>query len=286
LSQCQAAYQEAAADAKAFADKGRELQQELAAARKSMKDQDLQADQLRGRWLALLDFAGDSSQQQHVALSQKCDEWIAANPMDGAALLARCISQFWLGNGEVQNEIKPLADKKWDSQGVAAALRGLMRCCRGDAAGAKADFDRAIRAAPREPKVYLCRGLSHCRETRWNEAAADFEKAAQLDAHSALPHRLLSLLYASSSGAMSAAKALHHAQQAQQLAGPDDWTVLDSLAAAFAASGQYEDAIKTIQQAAESAPNEKRQQCLDRQALYAKRQPLRIEWLKVSEIPQ
>jgi Flp pilus assembly protein TadD len=126
--------------------------------------------------------------------------------------------------------------------------------------------------------VYVCRGLAHSRQQEYGEAAADFQKAAELQADSALPHRLLGLLFASRTGVNFADRALEHANKSCQLAEAGDWAVLDSLAAAQAAAGQFEQAAETIQKAADLAIAEKRQQCLDRKQLYLQREKLQPSW--------
>ncbi|MGJ5180610.1 J domain-containing protein [Bradyrhizobium oligotrophicum] len=59
--------------------------------------------------------------------------------------------------------------------------RGLERSRQGDLDGAIADFDEAIRLAPRIADIYRYRAKDLGRRGRWDRAVADYERAIRLD---------------------------------------------------------------------------------------------------------
>ncbi|MHC5021304.1 MAG: tetratricopeptide repeat protein, partial [Planctomycetota bacterium] len=80
--------------------------------------------------------------------------------------------------------------------GFVLSRRGVLSAGRGDAAGARADYDRAIARAPGLPQAYLNRGNSLV-DADWQAALRDFDRAIELFAGYPLAHyaraRVLSL---------------------------------------------------------------------------------------------
>ena len=72
-------------------------------------------------------------------------------------------------------------------------------------------------------------------------------------------------------------KAILAAQRACQLAGERSWFCLDTLAAAFAETGQFEDALVTQQRACRLAPLKHRAACDGRLSLYQAGRAFRLD---------
>lgn len=229
-------------------------------------------------WLEQTDFTDRMSRFEQEALCAQCDEWLKQNPTDTTALIARaalrhCLKQTneALADAELAGDAPP-----GEMRAVALALRAALLVAKQNDADALREFARAIKERPCAT-VYLLRGLAHRHLERYGAAEADFKAAARADRDHIEPDRLLALLYAASPRMADSKKALHHANKACEAVDPDDWAVLDALAAAQAEAGDFEDACTTIQKAAQLALGDKQEQCLARLKLYQLRQPLRLE---------
>jgi len=143
---------------------------------------------------------------------------------------------------------------------VALNNRGVAREQSGDPAGAEKDFTAAIAIDPKLPDSYANRGNVLRGRGKYEQAIADFEKAVRLDPRNAAAHNNLAWLratcpdekYRDGNAAVEAAK---QACELSDWKNPD-W--LDSLAAAYAEAGEFEEAVKTQTSAIELAPEAQR----------------------------
>ena len=146
-------------------------------------------------------------------------------------------------------------------------------------------YDEAIKSQPNYADAYYNRGNSLFAEGRINEAMADWEKTLQIrpddaDAHTCLgnallrrgsvkeavaqyenaialapedPHSRINMAWvlatASDASIRDGIKAVEFAQQAMELSGGNDPKFLRTLAAAYAESGRFSEAITTARQA-------------------------------------
>jgi tetratricopeptide (TPR) repeat protein len=126
----------------------------------------------------------------------------------------------------------------------------------GDFAHAAADINRAIQLAPRDPDALTQRGNLSAEQGNFEQAQEDFRRAIASDSNWADAHRSLAWLYATCPDRRfrNAELALPSAHRAAQLASPDDYQVLDTLAAAYACGGQFDEAVKLQQKALVAAP--------------------------------
>jgi Flp pilus assembly protein TadD len=133
---------------------------------------------------------------------------------------------------------------------LGVALLGLDR-----PADALPLLERAAALRPRDPSMRTSLGVALQRSGRPAAAVREFSEALRLDAGSLHARNNLAWLLAVSADAelRDPDRALLLAQEARDAAGPDDAHVLDTLAAALAASGRFEDAARTAEQAAEQA---------------------------------
>jgi tetratricopeptide (TPR) repeat protein len=129
--------------------------------------------------------------------------------------------------------------------------RGNVLLTQGRIAEAIADLETAIQIQPEHADAHTCLGNALLREGAVGEAIAHYDKALALapqDPHSR--NNLAWLLATSSEGSVrSGARAVELAQQAVQLSGGRDPHFRRTLAAAYAESGQFSQAVSAAQQA-------------------------------------
>jgi len=159
----------------------------------------------------------------------------------------------------------------------AAIFRGrayaLQRLGRFD--DALSDMNRSIELAPNEANAYAERGNLAAEQGVFDQALSDFRRALSIDPNGAEANRSLAWLLATCSDPqiLDAEQSLSAAERARKLAPPDDYLILDTLAAALASAGRYRDAVPILQQALAAAPPEYREPLKQRLALYEKGEP-------------
>lgn len=126
----------------------------------------------------------------------------------------------------------------------------------GDYARARSDLDRAIEIAPEFPNAFTQRGNLAAEQGDFEQALADFQRALEIDANGAEAHRCLAWLYATCSDERfrDPERALAEAQQAAEHSSSSDYHLIETLAAAYAATGQFDEAAELQQQAISAAP--------------------------------
>ena len=132
---------------------------------------------------------------------------------------------------------------------------GSARLMLGNREEAVGHFRETLKYAPNDPAVYssLARALANGGE--FEEAATHYEQALELAPD--LPIALVGLAWIRATspyeGLRQANQALALAQRAVARVGNDHPEVLDTLAAAYAASGRFDDAVSTARRASEAA---------------------------------
>jgi tetratricopeptide (TPR) repeat protein len=139
------------------------------------------------------------------------------------------------------------------------------------------DYSLAIRFEPKNAAAYTNRGDAHCDRGSYAQAAKDYQMAMKLDPRLGRAWQSAAWLMATCPQKQfrNARLALEAAEKAIELDGSDDHLYLETLAAAQANAGKFEQAKQTIIKVIEMAPideTERYQACL---ALYEKNQPYR-----------
>lgn len=149
---------------------------------------------------------------------------------------------------------------------------------------AAADFTAALKADATNAAAYTNRGDLFADLGYYERALNDYKLAIQHDPQLARAYQSAAWLLATCPDEKfrSAKTALESAQRAIQLDGSGDHRFLDTLAAALANAGQFDEARKTISLALQSAPPETASLYKTRVELYARNQPLRA---KARELP-
>jgi tetratricopeptide (TPR) repeat protein len=126
----------------------------------------------------------------------------------------------------------------------------------GDFARASSDITQAIQLKPDVPEGFTERGNLQAEQGHFAEALEDFRRAIEIDAKNADAHRTLAWLHATCSDRRyrDPKRALDLANNAASLSSPDDYLILDTLAAAKACAGQYDEAVELEKKALATAP--------------------------------
>src|SRR4029079_233763 len=98
---------------------------------------------------------------------------------------------------------------------------------------ASSDIARAIQLEPNKPDAYTERGNLQAAQSHFVEAAERFQRAIEIDANNADAHRSLAWLHATCSDRRyrNPQRALELAATAARLSSPDDYLILDTMAA-------------------------------------------------------
>lgn len=210
------------------------------------------------------------------------DRVLALSPDDATTLVNR---------GQVQ-----LAQKQYDQaskdldralalkpNGEEAALayltRGRVHFERKNFAAAVADFSEAVRRQPGQAPALDHRGAAHHRLGQFEQADADYRESLRLDPKFPNSHNKLAWLLATCPEPKwrDGKKALEHATTACQLTNWKDSICLESLAAAHAELGQFDEAVKWQEKALGKAgfPEEERKEGERRLGLYKEKRAYR-----------
>jgi tetratricopeptide (TPR) repeat protein len=118
-----------------------------------------------------------------------------------------------------------------------------------------AQLNEAAQIKPDRAEVYVNLGTAYTQLGRYEQAIQNWLRAVQLDANNADTLNNLAWLLATAGNitVQDANKAIEFAQRACELKGYNEPEFLDTMGAAYAAGGRFEDAIKTAQEAVNAA---------------------------------
>jgi spermidine synthase len=120
---------------------------------------------------------------------------------------------------------------------------------------AEAHYREALRLDPRHPGARVNLGVLAMRRGAPDEAIAELSRALALEPDSLVARNNLAWLLATSADERlrDPARAVGLAEAARDAGGAADPDVLDTLAAAYAAAGRFDDAVRAAEQAAGAA---------------------------------
>ena len=126
---------------------------------------------------------------------------------------------------------------------------------------AVAQFQRALELMPQSAQTHYRLALALQSQKHFGAAIAHFEKAIELNPKYALAQNNLAWLLATAPEASlrDGRRAVELARQASQLSGGNHPEVLDTLAAAYAEAGQFDEAVKTAKRAMNLAATQNNQ---------------------------
>jgi tetratricopeptide (TPR) repeat protein len=159
--------------------------------------------------------------------------------------------------------------------------RGVCKVAQGKFEEAIEDYDRCIKlskAGP-TPTTLSNRAVAYGGMQEYKKAMTDFEEA--LEKGESVPEVLNGLAWFLSvcpeDDYRDGKKALEYAKQAVKMSGDDDWNFVDTLAAAHAEAGEFEEATKLQRKAVELAPEKNKADYETRLKLYEAEKPYRSD---------
>jgi tetratricopeptide (TPR) repeat protein len=203
----------------------------------------------------------------------------AQEPDDADAYYKR--GTAWLDKGELDEAIAdftqairldPESPEPYSERGVAWYLKG-------EYDKATADCSEAIRLNPKDEMAYGNRGLTWCCKGEYGKATADYNEVIRLDPNNADAYNNLAWLLATCplEAQRDGKKAVQHATKACQLTGWKEVSFIDTLAAAYAEAGDFDEAVEWQKNAMAMCPENQRDYCQSRLALYKSGKPHREE---------
>jgi tetratricopeptide (TPR) repeat protein len=153
--------------------------------------------------------------------------------------------------------------------------RGNAWTARGEHAKAIADYNRALTINPNFDTAYFCRGVEWRIMGGYDKAIADFTKALAIDSKDFAAYGALAKIYATCPDAKyrDGRKAVEYANKSYQLRRRDDFGCFDTLAAAYAESGDFAKAREFEAKAVELASERVKPQLSARLELYKQGKP-------------
>jgi tetratricopeptide (TPR) repeat protein len=202
---------------------------------------------------------------------------LALNPDAAMARLARATVRFDRGR---------TADAVADCDAVlelvptnarALSLRGMARRRQHDFPGALADYTAAIRQTPDTPAIYNLRAAVYYQQAQYAHAVQDHLDALKRDPRSASTFNQLGWIWATAPDpdVRNGRQAVECATRACELSEWQEPGFLDTLAAACAEVGDFEDAVKWQEKARDLSPPELADDYASRVALYEGGKPYR-----------
>lgn len=273
----------------------------------------LEVSRVNGQWLWFKGRRGWIKQSDVAPYDKAIDHFSAAINRDptSQAYHQRGVAHAAMGRFERAAADFSAAIER-DPKNVAAYNdRGNARRKLGKLDEALADFNEVIRRGVRHPAVHTNRGLTRHDQGQFDEALADYnaaiaidakfapvweaggitreakgdvakaisnyQKAIELDGSFVRARNNLAWILATSPNeeVRNGKQAVQHATKVCELTGFQDAVYLDTLAAALAESGQYEQAVKRANEAIENATDEQKPVIAQRLKLYEEGEPFR-----------
>ena len=215
--------------------------------------------------------------------AQHLEQAVRLQPDFGDAHYYLGIALFRLGRGAEAISHLELGLKSRPDDAAAHGRLGAALLQQGRIAEAITHLEQAVRIQPDYADAHGALGFALFQQGKVEEAIEHLDQAVQLTPGDAgLQKELAWLLATSGNGtAQTKARAVELAEGANRLTGGKDAATLDTLAAAFAEAGRFDEAIRTVQTAIDlmraNGQTEQTQPLQQRLRLYQAGQPFRQE---------
>ncbi len=155
--------------------------------------------------------------------------------------------------------------------------RALAYGKQGDTKRALADLNEVLRQEPENARALSDRGFVHAEARELDKALADYRAAAELSPRSPSVHQRLAWLLATATNdkLRDGKKALEHAESACALTNRKDALCLQTLAAAQAECGRFEEAVSVMKTALQMASEKQKAEWRPRLERYEEKKPYR-----------
>lgn len=174
------------------------------------------------------------------------NKYLELKPLDAAGYYNRGYVRDNKGDyeGAIADYTKYLEAKPLDAD--AYCNRGIARDDLGDHAGAIVDYNRAIELNPSDPLTYYDRGLARKEVEELAGAVADLTRYVEMAPRDPDGYNALAWLWATTPNAAfrDGKKAVAYARKGARLSKWRDPSIVDTLAAAYAETGNFQQAIK------------------------------------------
>jgi tetratricopeptide (TPR) repeat protein len=233
---------------------------------------------LNGNWLWVTGRKAGWIEKKNVIPHSHATDYFTAlinrDPSKPTYRYARAVA--WLHGEEFQSaltdlseliRLNPTASAYWHARGqVYAAMKQY--------ANAISDYDESIRLEP-QALTFRNRGWARLHYGESQGGISDYREAIRLDPAFHSPFNGLAWLYATSSdeSVRNGISAIQYAKRACELTGWHDANDLDTLAAAYAEDGKFDEAIKWQQKAIELAEASEISKFSSRLELYKQGKP-------------
>jgi tetratricopeptide (TPR) repeat protein len=205
---------------------------------------------------------------------------IAKDPGSAAMHLAR--GRIWFRQDQLEKAIADYNEclRLAPTNSEAYAWRGWAVKRQGDNDRALADFNEAIRLNPGNAMAHRVRGATWAGKQQYAKALADYSESIRLDPLDADPlnHRAIMLAACPEDAYRNGQQAVADATRACELTGWRNPLYLANLGAAFAERGDFDEAIRWTQKAAELSPTEGAKRLLAQIEKFKLHQPVRHQW--------
>ena len=235
-----------------------------------------QADKLRFEWLAATDPFGKWSRGEHEQALKTLTEWVGLDSACAFAYAARGFSYYGLGQfGDSLQDFERAL--KFDrTLNVALAGRAMALHKLDEKGRSRIEFKKALSVDTKTTFTTFCQAQIFADDRDWKKAIAYFRKS--LESNDALcQHHLARLLAACPEEKYRKGdEAVKLAESACRLSNWKVWMYVDTLAAAYAETGDFVRAYEMQNRAAELAPPDAKAECLARRQQYSEHRPLRL----------
>lgn len=205
--------------------------------------------------------------------------WIEKNPKDSWAHDFRATVFHERGNLERALADHTAAIELSPKDAHYYNNRGLVLFEMEQPEAAEADYNEAIKLDPKYALAYCNRGALRLGSGDLNKALADYRAAMESDSECAEAYNGLAWIHATSLNVnfRDGKQAVELAVKAAKLTGYNDLAILDTLAAAHAEAGQWDDAVKQQKRAIELAKDNSVyiKEARERLELYQAKKPYR-----------
>jgi tetratricopeptide (TPR) repeat protein len=209
------------------------------------------------------------------------DAALRINPKLAQAYYYRgvCNSQLTNYDQAIADFDQYLKSEPKDTRQKVRALvdRGTAYGKKDDVTHALADFEEALKLDPKSLEALHARGGMYLEKTEWDKAKADFEEAIKIEPKDPWAHNNLAWMWATSPDdkVRDGKKAVEYATKASELTDFKQYAIIDTLAAAYAEAGKFDDAMKWQKKAMELAPENEKKKMQERLELFQAKKPYR-----------